>query len=210
MALKTRETTADGFEAQFGTNHLAHFLLFQELKPLLLASTTPAFSSRVICLSSSGHRTHGIYFDDYKLEKEGNYSPWGSYGQSKTANIYMANEIERRYGTKGLHGISLHPGGIATGLQEHVSDDMKAMWSRPDVQKQFKSVEQGSATTVYAALSKEYANRGGCYLEDCDETAEVSGSGPLSLGHAKHAFDEEGEKKLWVDSCKMVGVSDQD
>lgn len=209
MALPTRHTTADGFEAQFGTNHLAHFLLFQELKPLLLASSTPAFNSRVVCLSSLGHRSGGICFDDYQLEKEGAYSPWGAYGQSKTANIYMANEIERRYGSKGLHGISLHPGGIMTGLQGHVDDAIMKSWNTPEAQKQFKSVEQGAATTVYAALSKDFAGRGGCYLEDCGETAEMT-EGSTDSGHAKHAFNEEGEKKLWVDSCKMVGVSDDD
>ena len=210
MALPTRTLTADGFEAQLGTNHLAHFLLFQEVKSLLLASSTPSFNSRVVCLSSSGHRTHGIYFDDYQLEKEGAYSPWGSYGQSKTANIYMANEIERRYGSKGLHGLSVHPGGIMTGLQEHVSDAMKKMWNSPEAQKAFKSVEQGASNTVYAALGKEFEGRGGCYLEDCNESGEQTEPGPMAAGYAKHAFDEGGEKQLWIDSCKMVGVSDQD
>ena len=97
-----------------------------------------------------------------------------------------------------------------TGLQGHVSDAMKEMWNKPDVQKNFKSVEQGASNTVYAALSKDYEGKGRVYLEDCDESAEMTESGRMALGHAKHAFDEEGEKKLWVDSCKMVGVSDRD
>ena len=210
MALPERAVTADGFEAQFGTNHLAHFLLFQELKPLLLASSTPAFNSRVVCLSSTGHRSHGIYFDDYQLEKEGTYSPWGSYGQSKTANIYMANEIERRYGSKGLHGMSVHPGGIMTGLQTHVSSGIKDMWNKPEAQKAFKSPEQGAANTVYAALSQVWEGKGGRYLEDLDDASVQVVQGTAELGHAPHAYDEAGEKKLWVDSCKMVGVSDQD
>ena len=97
-----------------------------------------------------------------------------------------------------------------TGLQGHVSDAMKKMWESPEVQKQFKSVEQGASNTVYAALSRDYEGRGGYYLEDCNESAEVAESGSIAAGYAKHAFDEMGEKKLWVDSCNMVGVSDQD
>lgn len=118
--------TKDGFETQFGTNHVAHFYLFQLLKDLLLASSTPEFRSRVVAVSSYAHRSSPIRFDDYNFEKEP-YNPWKSYGQSKTANVYLANEIERRYGAKGLHATSLHPGGIWTGLQDHL--DMKAQMS---------------------------------------------------------------------------------
>ena len=106
--------TVDGFEAQFGVNHLAHFLLFCLLKDTMLASSAPEFHSRVVTVSSSGHMAVEFQFGNYGFEK-GNYSPWAGYGQSKCANIYMASEIENRYGAKGLHGISLHPGGIWTG-----------------------------------------------------------------------------------------------
>lgn len=84
--------TKDGFETQFGTNHLAHFLLFQLLKPTLLSSSTPDFQSRVVSVSSSGHQASGICFDDLDLKKQG-YNKWIAYGQSKTANIYMINEV---------------------------------------------------------------------------------------------------------------------
>lgn len=84
--------TKDGFETQFGTNHLAHFLLFQLLKPTLVASSSPAFQSRVVAVSSSGHQISGVQFDDLNLQKQG-YNKWTAYGQSKTANIYMANEV---------------------------------------------------------------------------------------------------------------------
>jgi NAD(P)-dependent dehydrogenase (short-subunit alcohol dehydrogenase family) len=103
-------TTEDGFETQFGTNHLAHFLLFQLLKPTLLASSTPELHSRVVVLSSLGHRSATVDFDDINYNKK-EYTPFGAYGQSKTANIWMANEIERRYGAHGLHGLAVHPGG---------------------------------------------------------------------------------------------------
>lgn len=98
---------ADGFELQFGTNHLAHFLLFNLLKPTLLASFTPAFNSRVVAVSSTAHRNTQIHFDNLTLA--GEYHSSIAYGQSKIANIYMANEIDRRYGSQGLHALSLHP-----------------------------------------------------------------------------------------------------
>ena len=197
--------TVDGFETQFGTNHLSHFLLFQLLKPTLLSSSTPSFNSRVVCVSSTGHRTSGIQFDDYNFER-GDYSPWAAYGQSKTANIYMANEIERRYGTKGLHGLSLNPGGIKTGLQVHVEDQLAATMEA--VKHIMKSPEQGAATTVYAALSKEWEGRGGRYLENCQEAAEVKGSGMTAPGYHPRAYDDKGDKRLWTDSVKFVGIKD--
>ena len=202
--------TADGFELQFGTCHLAHFLLFQLLKPTLLASSTPTFNSRVIALSSSGHRTAGIQFKDYNFEKYP-YSPWIAYGQAKTANIYFVNELDRRYGGKGLHGLSVMPGGIMTGLQTHVPEPVKKAWSTNEMMTNFtKSPEQGAATTIYAVLSKEWEGKGGRYLEDCAEAELVEGSGPISLGYAAHAYNEEGEKRLWVDSLRFVGLKDDD
>ena len=101
--------TEDGFETQWGVNHVAHFLLFQLLKPTLLASSTPQFNSRVVCLSSSAHGQSPVLFGDFDLEKRG-YDPWIAYGQTKTANIYLATEIERRYATRGLHANAVHPG----------------------------------------------------------------------------------------------------
>ena len=200
--------TIDGFETQFGTNHLAHFLLFQLLKPLLLSSSTSSFNSRVIAVSSSGHRAGGIQFDDYNFEKSA-YDPWAVYGQSKTSNIYMANEIDRRYGAKGLHALSLHPGGIKTGLQDHLGAAMQEMMTKnQEVTRQMKSTEQGAATTVWAALSKELEGKGGSFLEDCAIAPPVQGSNPMAVGYAPHAYNEEGEKRLWADSCKMLGLAD--
>ena len=202
-------TTADGFESQFGTNHLAHFLLFQLLKPTLLASSTPEFSSRVVVVASSGHRAGGVRFDDYGFTQT-TYSPWAAYGQSKTSNIYMANEIERRYGARGLHALSLHPGGIASGLQKHVPDSVKEGWATdPDAARSMKSAAQGAATSVFAALSKEWEGKGGRFLEDCAESPPIpAGHKPTDRGYAPHAYDEKGEQRLWVDSLRMVGVED--
>ncbi|KAL8726432.1 MAG: hypothetical protein Q9166_006710 [cf. Caloplaca sp. 2 TL-2023] len=209
MAIPNLVKTADGFESQFGTNHLAHFLLFELLKPTLLASSTPEMESRVICLSSSGHRAGPVQIGNYNFER-GNYSPWAAYGSSKTANIYMANEIERRYGSKGLHGLSVMPGGIRTGLQGHVPDSVKASWDVDlEVKNYMKSPPQGAATSVYAALSKEWEGKGGRYLEDCSESPPVPAyGGATAVGYAPHAYDEKSAKKLWADSCKFVGVTD--
>ena len=95
--------TKDGFETQFGTNHLGHFLLFMLLEPTLLASAAPEFSSRVVSLSSSGHQTSGVLFDDLDLKKNG-YTPFKAYGQSKTANIYLANEVRLPLVAASLQG----------------------------------------------------------------------------------------------------------
>lgn len=115
--------TADGFETQFGNNHLAHFLLFYLLKPVLLASSTLDFNSRVVIVSSAAHRFGSVHFDNISLQ--GEYKPFKAYAQSKTANIRAANEIDRRYNSQGLHAFSLHPGVIQTELLRHISDEQK-------------------------------------------------------------------------------------
>lgn len=201
--------TADGFETQFGTNHLAHFLLFQLLKPTLLKSATPEFGSRVVDVSSTGHRGLGIQFGNLNFEKPGSYSPFGAYGQSKTANIYMANEIERRYGSRNLHGFSLHPGGIDTGLQVHVPQAAKDRWNVPEVLKMMKSPAQGAATTTFCALSKEWEGKGGRYFEECEESQPVKeGYTVTDGGYVAHTYNPEAEKKLWVESLKLLGLQD--
>ncbi|KAL8998384.1 MAG: hypothetical protein Q9188_006112 [Gyalolechia gomerana] len=203
--------TLDGFESQFGTNHLAHFLLFELLKPTLLASSTPEMNSRVICLSSSVHRAGPVQIGNYNFEK-GGYSPWAAYASSKTANIYMANEIERRYGAKGLHGLAVMLGGIMTGLQEHVPDAVRASWDKDmEIKNYMENSAQGAATRIYAALSQEWEGKGGRYLEDCAESPPFTPhGGATAVGHAPHAYDEQAAKRVWTDSCKMVGVPEDD
>ncbi|KAF2659373.1 short-chain dehydrogenase [Lophiostoma macrostomum CBS 122681] len=201
--------TEDGFELQFGTNHLAHFLLFQLLKPTLLKSASPEFASRVVNVSSTGHRGGEVHFDNLKLE--GEYQPWLGYAQSKTANIWMANEIERRYGSRNLHGFSLHPGGIWTGLQVHIPPEVRGGWESDEAAiKGMKSEEQGAATTVWAALDKGLEGRGGLYLEDCQVSEPVvEGYGVVSPGYEKWAYDEGKEGRLWKVSSELVGVGEE-
>ena len=140
--------TEDGFEMQFGTNHLGHFLLTGLLMPALL-NGTPA---RIVALSSRGHRFAPVDFEDIHFEKRP-YHPWVSYGQSKTANILHAVELERRYGARGVHAYAVHPGAIPTELSRHMSqDELEQLAASLDF---IKTVEQGAATSVYAATAPE-------------------------------------------------------
>lgn len=201
-------TTEDGFETQFGTNHLAHFLLFQLLKPALLSSSTPSFNSRVVAVSSLAHRYNEPKLSNIMLT--GEYEPNRAYSHSKTANIWFANEIERKYGSQGLHALSLHPGGIWTGLQEHVAEQVAAWKEVPSVNLMMKSVEQGASTTVWAAVAKVWEGKGGRYLEDCQVSPPFPENGQiLDHGYTKWAYDPESEAKLWEMSNEYVGFKEE-
>ncbi|KAL4866597.1 hypothetical protein BDV12DRAFT_199074 [Aspergillus spectabilis] len=201
--------TADGFESQLGANHLAHFLLFYLLQPTLLASSTPDFNSRVVILASSAHYITDVHFDNINLS--GAYDPWVAYGQSKTANIWTANEIDRRFGDKGLHAFSLHPGAIATGLLKHVPGEQRIAWSENKyLATYWKSPAQGAATTVWGAVAKELEGEGGKYLDDCQiagphDSAKSGGQGP---GYEVWAYNEKGEKRLWDLTLNMLKLKD--
>jgi len=202
-------TTEDGFETQFGTNHLAHFLLFQLVKPAMLASSTPDFHSRVVAVSSMGHRYFQTKMDNLMLT--GEYDANHAYAHSKTANIWFANEIERRYGAQGLHAFSLHPGGIWTGLQIHVPAEAMEGWKANEVvQKFMKSTEQGAATTVWAAVAKVWEGKAGKYLENVQVAPPVPEEYTLmDAGYEKWAYDEVNEKKLWEMSNEWVGYEEK-
>lgn len=202
-------TTEDGFETQFGTNHLAHFLLFQLVKPTLLASSRPDFQSRVVSVSSLGHRYFPPKMDNLMLK--GEYDSNHAYAHSKTANIYFANEIERRYGGQGLHALSLHPGVIWTGLHVHVPAEALDAWTAiPQTNSITKSTEQGAATTVWAAIGKAWEGKGGRYLEDCQVSPPLKeGCQLLDRGYAEWAYDAENEAKLWKLSNEWVGFKEE-
>ena len=209
MAVPDLQFTQDGHELQFGTNHLAHFLFFQYLKPALLSASTPTFQSRVVNISSSAHQPYGLNASGNYNFEEGAYDPWISYAQSKTANIYMTNEIERRYGDHGIHATSVHPGGIATGLSKYIPEyQIKAMLQDDALIKGMKSPEQGAATIVWAAIGKEWEGKGGKYLLNCTVARGINSAmeqqGP---GHAEHTYSPQDEARLWEDSLKMVGMT---
>lgn len=202
--------TKDGFETQFGTNHLGHFLLFTLLRPALLKGTVAGLESRAVFVSSMGHRFEEIRFDDYNFDKDA-YDAWKAYGQSKTANLWTANEVDRRYNSEGMRGFSVQPGGVVeTALLKHVSEDNKeAMVNDPALKPILKNTEQGAATIVWAAISKSLNGLGGKYLEDVQVAhAWKPEDGPWGLGYAPHAYSPEKEQQLWNLSVKLVGAEE--
>jgi NAD(P)-dependent dehydrogenase (short-subunit alcohol dehydrogenase family) len=182
--------TAEGFELQFGTNHLGHFLFTGRLLPAVIAAR-----GRIVNLSSGGHRISGIHWDDPNY-RERRYEKWEAYGQSKTANILHALELQRRLGANGVLAFSVHPGVIGTELSRHLSgDDLRALRDRSrEVANRRKPVEAGAATSVWAATAPELAGHGGSYLEDCGIATP-----------AAHAADPDSATRLWALSEELVG-----
>lgn len=212
MGIPDLQLTEDGFETHFATNYLGHFLLFHLLKAALLSSSTSDFQSRVINVSSSTHRTiKGLNdSDNYNFERGGYMHPQ-AYSNSKLALVYMANEIDRRYGPKGLHATSLHPGEIASDLLRNLGGQLVVdqILSNKEMSKGFKSPAQGAATTVLAAVGKEWENKGGRYLENCAEAEQGKDDGNMMTpGWASHTFDPPTEKRLWEDSLRMIGIDE--
>lgn len=195
--------TSDGFEMQFGVNHIGHFVLFNELLPLLKA----AGSARVVCLSSTGHFISPVMFEDIHFEQR-DYDPWASYGQSKTACALLAVGIQARYAKDGIEGFAVHPGGIMTTLQRHMSEEdiQSRGWvdEQGNVNERFKTVEQGASTSVYAATSPQLTGKGGCYLEDCGIAEVVQARPEMPKGVMAYALDKAAAEKLWTLSEEMV------
>ena len=199
--------TADGFEMQFGTNHLGHFLLTNLLMPLIEKGERP----RIVNLSSRGHHIAPVDFDDPNFEKR-DYDKWVSYGQSKTANVLFAVGLEERLGDKGIHANALHPGGIHTNLGRHMSEEdmqnlmeriRKSAEERGEEPQPFKTIPQGAATTCWVATTEELEGAGGLYCEDChvaDEDNADTGGGVRS-----YAIDKDKAERLWGMSEEMVG-----
>ncbi|RRR98641.1 SDR family NAD(P)-dependent oxidoreductase [Glycomyces terrestris] len=188
-----------GWELQFAVNHLGHFALVNRLAPLLNEG------ARVVAVSSGGHRRSGIRWDDPHFAR--GYDRWEAYGQSKTANVLFAVHLDRLARDRGIRAFALHPGGILTPLQRHVSreDQVALGWVDEDgnpVADWLKSPEQGAATQTWAAFSPQLDGLGGVYLEDCD-VAEVSEDG---RGVAPHAVDPEQAARLWDYSVELTGV----
>ena len=209
MGLQGLKLTEDGQEVHFATNYLSEFLLFQLLKPALLASATRDFHSRVVNVSSSAHRAGNLPdSDNYNFEK-GGYSHEVAYANSKVACTYLANEIDRRYGSEGLHATSVHPGGIGTNISRHLGPEfVQYITSNEAIVKILKSLEQGAATTVVAAIGKEWENKGGKYLEDCEEAQRgKDDNNTFGVGYVSQTYDQKSEDRLWRDSLKIVGIS---
>lgn len=196
--------TADGFEMQFGTNHLGHFLFTVLLRESLVA----AAPARVVVLSSAGHRQSAIRWEDPNFREEDDYFNWTAYGQAKTANALFALELDRRWSPLGVHAYSVHPGVIMTDLARHLThEDMEWMAAnRPGGEFRFKSVEQGAATSVWAATDPGLDRHGGAYLEDCS-VAEPTDDPTSPSGVRPWARDADGAARLWDVSEQLVGLT---
>jgi len=208
MMTAAREKTKDGFEAQFGTNHLGHFLLINRI-----ASLIPS-GGRVVCLASSSHYVSDIDLDDPNFERPP-YDPMVAYGRSKTSNILFAVEFDRRHRDRGVRAVAVHPGGIRTGFQAHMRpgefDEVIAQMnaelaSQGMPQFEFKTVQQGAATSVWAGVTAQAQEVGGRYCEDC-HVSEINDDliNAVIGGVRRYALDPERAKQLWAISEDMVG-----
>jgi NAD(P)-dependent dehydrogenase (short-subunit alcohol dehydrogenase family) len=195
--------TADGFELQFGTNHLGHFALTGELMPLIERGT----AKRIVNLSSRAHHMAPTNLDDPNFEQR-DYNPWVSYGNAKTANVLFTVELERRYALRDIHAYAVHPGGINTNLSRHLDEEMTAALiervKKSDSNFAFKTIPQGAATTCWAATAPELEGKGGVYCEDC-HVAEVDDESSAG-GVRSYALDAEAARRLWTISEDMTGV----
>jgi NAD(P)-dependent dehydrogenase (short-subunit alcohol dehydrogenase family) len=201
MACPKGQTT-DGFETQFGTNHLGHFVFINTLVPLLKSG------SRIVTLSSAGHRRSDVSLDDPNFEHT-EYQPFIAYGRSKTANILYAVALDDRLKGHGIRATSLHPGGIQTELGRHLTPDliaqMRAGWNAAaQAAFKFKSVPQGSATSVWAACVAPAEAVGAHYEEDC-HVCEVNDDATSRAGVRSYALDHAHAADLWKKSEEMVG-----
>jgi NAD(P)-dependent dehydrogenase (short-subunit alcohol dehydrogenase family) len=187
--------TADGFEMQFGINHLGHFELTRLLERHLLASTNGA---RVVNLSSDGHRLSDIDLDDLNWHQR-DYDKFSAYGSAKTANILHAVELDRRWRSHGVRAYAVHPGMVATNLVRHMTgEDVAAISERTPIGDiNVLTPEQGAATQVWAAVSSELAESGGVYLADCRIRDDA----------APYALDEDRARQLWERSEYFCGRS---
>ncbi|MEM1111446.1 MAG: SDR family NAD(P)-dependent oxidoreductase [Pseudomonadota bacterium] len=192
--------TAQGFEMQFGTNHVGHFLLTCLLAPALVAG------SRVVNLSSTGHYFSDILWQDPNYERS-DYSPWQAYGQSKTANVLFSVALDARLKGRGVRAFAVHPGAIHTELGRHLDEaTTQELMSAPGAAAgwEFKTVAQGAATSLWAATSPTLDGQGALFLEDC-QVAPARADDQASHGVESYALDPEAAERLWTLSEELVG-----
>jgi NAD(P)-dependent dehydrogenase (short-subunit alcohol dehydrogenase family) len=204
--------TADGFETQFGTNHLGHFVFVNRIAPLFRAG------GRLINLSSSGHRYSNVDLDDPNFERTP-YEPFVAYGRSKTANILFAVEFDQRHRARGIRASAVHPGAIPTELGRHLdSNRLQALVDQINQQLaaegkgpfQWKTVPQGAATSVWAGVVAPADQIGGQYCENCHVGKIVPDNATItavSEGVRGYALDSKNAEALWKKSEQLVGES---
>jgi NAD(P)-dependent dehydrogenase (short-subunit alcohol dehydrogenase family) len=202
--------TKDGFETQFGTNHLGHFVLVNRIAPLLRPG------GRLINLASAGHRFANVDLQDPNFERTP-YDPWVAYGRSKTANILFAVAFDLRHRDHGIRAAAVHPGGIRTELGRHMDPaHWQAMVDQINKQLaaegkgpfQYKTIPQGAATSVWAAVVAPADGIGGHYCENCHVSQIVPEDKPLTVnseGLRAYALDPKSAESLWRKSEELVG-----
>ena len=201
--------TADGFETQFGTNHLGHFVLVNRIVPLL------ARGARVVNLSSAGHRFANVDLEDPNFQHTP-YAEFVAYGRSKTANILFTVEFDRRHKGDGVRAAAVHPGGIRTELVRHMDPTVLQTMvdrinadhaARGEPPYSWKTIPQGAATSVWAGVVASAEAVGGRYCEDChvSQVVEDENLNDIREGVRPYALDPETAKALWALSEKMVG-----
>lgn len=198
--------TVDGFETQFGINHIGHFVLVNRIAPLLKSG------GRMVSLSSNGHRGADVDLDDPNFEHT-EYDEWTAYGRSKTANCLFAVEFDRRHRQRGVRACAVMPGTAMTPLLRHLSDEAQAhVFASIDADRaaagiqplQLKTVGQMAATPVWAGVVADADEIGGKYAEDC-HIADVDDGPGIGDGVRSYALDSERARHLWARSEELVG-----
>ena len=206
--------TADGFETQFGTNHLGHFVLVNRIASLIRDG------GRLINLSSAGHRYSNVDLDDPNFERTP-YEPFIAYGRSKTANILFAVAFDKRHRDRGVRAAAVHPGGIRTELGRYaepgrieklVDEINQQLAAQGEGPFQWKTIPQGAATSVWAAVVAPANEIGGQYCENCHVGHVVPDEAPItavSEGVRGYALDPNSAEAIWKKSEELVGESFQ-
>jgi NAD(P)-dependent dehydrogenase (short-subunit alcohol dehydrogenase family) len=198
-------TTVDGFETQFGTNHLGHFVLVNRIASLLRPG------SRLVNLSSAGHRYSDVDLEDPNFEHTP-YAEFIAYGRSKTANVLFAVEFDRRHKASGVRAAAVHPGAIQTELgrymttevRERLITEINANQPKGAAPFSYKSIPQGAATSLWAACVADAEAIGGRYCEDC-HVAKIASVPGLREGVQPYALDPQRAQALWRKSEELVG-----
>ena len=203
--------TEDDLEMQIGTNHFGHYLLSALLASSLVAGARMSGgTSRLVSLSSIGHRRSPVNFDDPHFRHRP-YDKWEAYGQAKTANSLFAVGFHQRFKDQGVTANAVMPGGIMTPLQRHLplEEQIALGWidAAGKVRDGFKTTEQGASTSVWAAVGEELEGVGGLYLEDCAQAEPWTKDKPWA-GVMPYALDPALADRLWTLSVETTGAGD--
>ncbi|HSZ41157.1 MAG TPA: SDR family NAD(P)-dependent oxidoreductase [Trebonia sp.] len=202
------QRTEEGWELQFATNHLGHFALAWTLHGALAQGARERRTARIVSVSSTAHMRAPVDFDDIHFERRA-YDPQIAYAQSKTANSLFAVEATKRWAEEGIVANAVNPGGIRTGLQRNFTQRQRESLDAAEAAGVFtyKTVAQGAATTLVAAVAAEFERTGGHYLDDCREAYTVRGDADLSAhshGVQEWALDPDSARELWSVSLKTL------